>query len=325
MKSPVNRREFLGSTTAGIVTITVAGSLTLDGLLADVKSKDSIPRRPLGKTGVKVSQLAFGGGSRFMMYQKDEDALEVLNWVIDNGINYLDTAHVYGDGESERRYGMVMKDRRNEVFLVTKLPSRERDEFLRQFELSLKRLQTDHVDLLHLHSLGGMDDVDKIGQSGGVYEALVKLKEQKATRFVGFTSHTDGAAAKAAIERHDFDCCMMQLNASKAGGFEDLALPAALKKNMGIVAMKATAQEKLLGDGAGKATVGELLHYSMSLPVAAVNLGMPRFDWVKQNIELARTFKPLTPQEMKAVQEKTAPSRASLENFFVKHSDTHIV
>jgi len=325
MKSPINRREFLESTTVGIATITASGSLTLEGLRADVKSKDSIPRRPLGKTGVKVSQLAFGGGSRFMMYEKDEDALEVLNWVIDNGINYLDTAHVYGDGESERRYGMVMKDRRNEVFLVTKLPSREREEFLRQFELSLKRLQTDHIDLLHLHSLGKMDDVDKIGQAGGVYEALVKLKEQKATRFIGFTSHTDGSAAKAAIERYDFDCCMMQLNASKAGGFEDLALPAALKKNMGIVAMKATAQEKLLGDGAGKATVEELLRYSMSLPVAAVNLGMPRFDWVKQNVELARTFKSLTPQEIKAVQEKTAPSRASLENFFAKHTDTHIV
>jgi predicted aldo/keto reductase-like oxidoreductase len=325
MKSPINRREFLESTTAGIATVTVAGSLTLEGLWADLKPKDSIPRRPLGKTGVKVSQLAFGGGSRFMMYQKDEDALEVLSWVIDNGINYLDTAHVYGDGESERRYGMVMKDRRSEVFLVTKLPARERDEFLRQFELSLKRLQTDHVDLLHLHSLGKMDDVDKIGQSGGVYEALAKLKEQKATRFIGFTSHTDGAAAKAAIERHDFDCCMMQLNASKAGGFEDLALPAALKKNMGIVAMKATAQEKLLGDGAGKATVEELLRYSMSLPVAAVNLGMPRFEWVKQNVELARTFRPLTPQEMKAMQEKTAPSRAGLENFFARHSDTHIV
>jgi predicted aldo/keto reductase-like oxidoreductase len=325
MKSPISRREFLESTTAGIAAITAAGSLKVQRLLGAAKDeKDSIPKRLLGKTGVMVSQLAFGGGSRFMMYKSEEEALQVLNWVIDNGINYLDTAHVYGDGESERRYGLVMKDRRKEVFLVTKLPARERDEFLRQFELSLKRLQTDHLDLVHIHSLGKMDDVDKIGEPAGVYEALAKLKEQKVTRFIGFTSHTDGAAARAAIERYEFDCCMMQLNASKAGGFEDLALPAALKKSMGIVAMKATAQEKLLGEGAGKAAMEELLRYSMSLPVAAVNLGMPRFEWVKQNVELARSFKPLTPQEMKAIQDKTAPARASLESFFVSHRDTQV-
>ncbi len=325
MKSPVSRRGFLERTATSIAAITAVGSVELERLLADAKDlKDSIPKRVLGKTGVKVSQLAFGGGSRFMMYKSQEEALNVLNWVIDNGINYLDTAHVYGEGESERRYGLVMKDRRKEVFLVTKLTARERDEFLRQFEISLKRLQTDHLDLVHIHSLGKMDDVDKIGGTGGVYEALVKLKEQKATRFIGFTSHTDGAAAKAAIERYDFDCCMMQLNASKAGGFEDLALPAALKKSMGIVAMKATAQEKLLGNGAGKAAMEELLRYSMSLPVAAVNLGMPRFEWVKENVELARTFKPLTPEERKTIQEKTAPARAGLESFFANHRDSHV-
>ena len=323
MKDPMSRREFLQKTTASVATVTVARSLTAETLLSDNKDpKSSIPKRTLGKTGVKVSQLAFGGGSRFMMYKSDEEAIQVLNWVIDNGINYLDTAHVYGDGESERRYGVVMKDRRQEVFLVTKLPARDAENFMRQFELSLKRLQTDHLDLLHIHSLGKMDDVNKIGERGGVYEMLTKLKNQKAARFIGFTSHTDGAAAKAAIERYDFDCCMMQLNASKAGDFEDLALPAAKKKDMGVVAMKATAQEKLLGSGAGKGTIEELLRYSMSLPVAAVNLGMPSFEMVKHNVELARNFKPLSPREIRAIQDKTAAARAGLESFFVRHSDT---
>jgi len=324
MKDPMSRREFLQKTTASFATVTAAGSLGAGTLLSDTKDlKNSIPKRSLGKTGVKVSQLAFGGGSRFMMYKSDEEAVQVLNWVIDNGINYLDTAHVYGNGESERRYGMVMKDRRQEVFLVTKLPARDAENFMRQFELSLKRLQTDHLDLLHIHSLGKMDDVDKIGERGGVYEMLTKLKNQKATRFIGFTSHTDGAAAKAALERYDFDCCMMQLNASKAGDFEDLALPVAKKKDMGVIAMKATAQEKLLGSGVGKATIEELLRYSMNLSVAAVNIGMPSFEMVKQNVELARNFKPLSPQEIRAIQDKTAAARASLESFFVHHSDIH--
>ena len=324
MKDPMSRREFLQKTTASFATVTAAGSLGAGTLLSDTEDlKNSIPKRTLGKTGVKVSQLAFGGGSRFMMYKSDEEAVQVLNWVIDNGINYLDTAHVYGNGESERRYGMVMKDRRQEVFLVTKLPARDAENFMRQFELSLKRLQTDHLDLLHIHSLGKMDDVDKIGERGGVYEMLTKLKNQKATRFIGFTSHTDGAAAKAALERYDFDCCMMQLNASKAGDFEDLALPVAKKKDMGVIAMKATAQEKLLGSGVGKATIEELLRYSMNLSVAAVNIGMPSFEMVKQNVELARNFKPLSPQEIRAIQDKTAAARASLESFFVHHSDIH--
>ena len=326
MTDPINRREFLRKTTAGMATVTAPGALLRESrLTADTSSKGSVPKRLLGKTGVKVSQLAFGGGSRFMMYKNDDEAIRVLNWVIDNGINYLDTAHTYGDGESERRYGVVMKDRRKEVFLVTKLDSRQGEEFMRQFESSLKRLQTDHVDLLHIHSLGKMEDVEAIGRPGGVYSMLTKLKSQKASRFIGFTSHTDGAAAKTAIERFDFDCCMLQLNASKAGGFEDLALPAAKKKNMGVVAMKATAQEKLLGSGTGKATLEELLRYSLSLPVAAVNIGMPSFEMVKQNLELARNFRPLTEQEMKGLKEKMGVARASLEDFFTYHSDTHVV
>jgi uncharacterized protein len=326
MTDPINRREFLRKTTTGMATVTAPGALLRKSrLTADTSSKGSVPKRLLGKTGVKVSQLAFGGGSRFMMYKNDDEAIRVLNWVIDNGINYLDTAHTYGDGESERRYGVVMKDRRKEVFLVTKLDSRQAEEFMRQFESSLKRLQTDHVDLLHIHSLGKMEDVEAIGRPGGVYSMLTKLKSQKASRFIGFTSHTDGAAAKAAIERFDFDCCMLQLNASKAGGFEDLALPAAKKKNMGVVAMKATAQEKLLGSGTGKATLEELLRYSLSLPVAAVNIGMPSFEMVKQNLELARNFRPLTEQEMKGLKEKMGVARASLEDFFTHHSDTHVV
>jgi uncharacterized protein len=326
MTDPINRREFLRKTTAGMATVTAPGALLRKSrLTADTNSKGSVPKRLLGKTGVKVSQLAFGGGSRFMMYKNDDEAIRVLNWVIDNGINYLDTAHTYGDGESERRYGVVMKDRRKEVFLVTKLDSRQGEEFMRQFESSLKRLQTDHVDLLHIHSLGKMEDVEAIGRPGGVYSMLTKLKSQKASRFIGFTSHTDGAAAKTAIERFDFDCCMLQLNASKAGGFEDLALPAAKKKNMGVVAMKATAQEKLLGSGTGKATLEELLRYSLSLPVAAVNIGMPSFEMVKQNLELARNFRPLTEQEMKGLKEKMGVARASLEDFFTHHSDTQVV
>jgi uncharacterized protein len=321
----ISRRVFLIRSTAGLATVTAAVNLGGVSCLGSVKAAgEAIPRRQLGKTGVMVSQLAFGGGSRFIQYKTDEEAIRVLNWAIDHGINYLDTAHSYGDGVSETRYGMVMKERRKEVFLVTKIEARDAESFQREFDLSLRRLQTDHVDLLHIHGLGKMDDVDVIGKAGGVYEVLSRLKSQKGTRFIGFTSHTDGQAAKVAIERFDFDCCMMQLNASKAGDFEDVALPAARKKKMGIVAMKATAQEKLLGNGSGKAGIQELLRYSLSLPVAAVNIGMPSFENVQQNVEIARNFVPLSSKEILELQEKLAPSRAGLERFFHHHSDFQI-
>ena len=212
MKGSITRRDFLLAATAGMMTLPALSVFELKPVWALEKEPDnSIPRRKLGKTGVEVSQLAFGGGSRFVQYKTDAEAIEVLNWAIDHGVNYLDTAHNYGDGLSETRYGMVMKDRRKEVFLVTKIAAREPDAFQRDFELSLKRLQTDHVDLLHIHGLGKMNDVDVIGKSGGVYEVLSRLKSQGAARFIGFTSHTDGGAAKTIIERHDFDCCMMKL------------------------------------------------------------------------------------------------------------------
>jgi len=323
MDHSVDRREFLLKTAAGAVSLSLSESLGFGPIemLAAAKS-EGIPLRKLGKTGVNVSQLSFGCGSRFLMYKTDDEALEALNWAIDHGITYIDTAHAYGDGESERRVGLVMKQRRKEVFLVTKLTGRTRDEYMKQFELSLKRLQTDHVDLLHFHSLGKMDDVEKLGEKDGVYEAGMKLKDQKATRFIGFTSHTDGAAAKAAIERFDLDCCMMQLNPSKAGGFEDLALPAALKKKMGVVAMKFSAQEKLLGEGKGKAKAEALLRYALSLPVAAVNVGMPKLEMLKQNIELAKNVKPMSAQESKQLQEELQIAQAGLESFFAAHSDT---
>jgi predicted aldo/keto reductase-like oxidoreductase len=266
--------------------------------------------------------LSFGCGSRFTNgYKTDEEALEILETALKGGINYFDSAHSYGEGESERRLGLFLQKHRKEVFLVTKLESRDPDEFLWQFELSLKRLQQDRVDLLHIHALENMEDLERIGAKNGIYGQLEKLKEQGGTRFIGFSCHTEGKVAQAAIERFQFDCCMLQLNASKAGGFVDTALPAALKKKMGVVAMKATGQEKLLGAGEGKAGIEDLMRYCWSLPVAAVNLGMPTMEMLKQNLQLARAFQPMQKSEVDLFEEHLTASRVALESFFRTHSD----
>ena len=281
-----------------------------------------IPWRSLGKTGVRVSMLAFGcGGSFTKGYPGEEKALRALSWVFKEGINYFDTAHDYGNGESERRLGVFLKDHRKGVFVATKLMARNKEKFLSQFELSLKRLQIDHVDLLNIHALSTMEEVAQVGIKGGIYESLVKLKEQKGAKFIGFSCHSDGRVAKAAIEQYDFDCCTLQLNAAKVGGFEDTALPAALRKNMGVLAIKAIGQGKLLEKGPGKGGAEELLRYVWNLPTASIILGMPNLKTAKQDIESARNFKTMTHKEAEALRVQMAHFRPDLERFFSRHSD----
>src|SRR5437879_3332492 len=267
MSKEISRREFLENVGLGAA----AGTSLL--LLKDMGSaqseKSALPTRTLGRTGAKASSPPFDCGSRFLMYKDIDNATAILNRAIDLGITYLDTAYAYGDGESETRVGRVMATRRKDVWLATKIPDRTRDEFLRRLEASLKRLQTDHVDLVHIHSLGQADDLAKIEAPDGALKGLMEAREQKMARFVGMTSHTNGEVMAKAIERHDLDCVQMALNASRNGRFEELALPAANAKNLGIIAMKVTGQEFLLGTAAGKADIDSLLHYSMSLPVTA--------------------------------------------------------
>ncbi len=315
-KNKINRRDFIGG---AALTVTTA-ALTVH---ASGASAAKLPQRQLGRTGASVPVLAFGCGSRFMMYRDEQEAVRILNQVLDSGITYLDTAINYGDGLSETRVGLVMKSRRKEAWLATKVPerSRTRDQALREVEQSLKRLQTDHFDLLHIHSLGGADDLARIEAKDGALKALYELRDQKVARFIGITSHTNGAVMAQAIEHNDLDCVQMAMNPARANQFEELALPAAKKKNLGVILMKVTAQEKLVGNGPGKAQIDALIRYALSLPVSTAVIGMPKPEFIEQNLALARSFKPLSPAEMNELRSRVAPSQASLEAFFQDHRD----
>jgi len=318
MSKEISRREFLEN--IGLGTAAGTSLLLLKDVAGATPATNPLPSRTLGRTGAKVSILAFGCGSRFLMYKEDE-ASGILNRAIDSGITYLDTAYSYGDGESETRVGRVMASRRKDVWLATKIPDRTRDEFLRRLEASLKRLQTDHVDLVHIHSLGQEDDLAKIEAPNGALKGLMEAREQKMARFAGMTSHTNGEVMAKAIERHDLDCVQMALNASRNGRFEELALPAANKKNLGIIAMKVTGQEFLVGDGAGKADMNSLLRYSMSLPVTTAVVGMPKPEMLAHNVEIARNFSPLNDQEKDRLRQQLGTAREGMEKRLVGHLD----
>jgi predicted aldo/keto reductase-like oxidoreductase len=294
---------------------------------------EQVPKRTLGRTGAEVSILAFGSGSRFLMYKEEEQALEALNRALDLGITYVDTAYAYGDGKSEERVGKVMKSRRKSVWLATKVPDRNGEEAHRRIEGSLKRLQTDHLDLIHIHSLTDEDDLSKIEAKDGVLNTLLKLRDQKVTRAIGITSHTDPQVLRKALERHDFDCTQMALNAARAGmantssgfgmhsleqGFETVALPVAKQKNLGVIAMKVFAQEALNG----KAPTEKLIRYSLSLPVATAVIGMPKLDFIDENVGIAKNFKPLSPEEMKSLSSELSHAyKARLDEWFLNHTD----
>jgi uncharacterized protein len=323
----ISRRQFLETTALGCATM---GSVIGQSLGASSK----IPTRILGRTGLTVSVLAFGSGSRFMMYEQEDKALEALNKALDLGITYVDTAHNYGGGKSEERVGKVMAQRRKEVVLATKIAARKGDDAMRQIELSLKRLQTDHLDVMHIHALTSDDDLAAIEAPDGVLNVMLKAREQKLTRFIGITCHAAPQSLKTALERHDFDCTQMALNAARArmaegsggmkatpmkeGGFEALALPVAKRKNLGVIAMKAFGQEQILG----RAPIEKLLYYSMSLPVSTVSVGMPKLEHIEQNIELARKFKPLSEAERQQLSASIGQEhRLALESFFQHHVD----
>ena len=180
MAKEISRREFLENVGVGAAAGT--SLLLLKDIAGAESAKNVLPSRTLGRTGAKVSILAFGCGSRFLMYKAEDTANEILNRAIDLGISYLDTAYAYGDGKSETRVGNVMATRRKEVWLATKIPDRTRDEFLHRLEGSLKRLQTDHVDLVHIHSLGQADDLEKIESKDGALKGLMEAREQKEPR-----------------------------------------------------------------------------------------------------------------------------------------------
>ena len=319
MSKEISRRQFLENVGLGAAAGT--GLLLLKDVASAQPTAERIPTRTLGRTGATVSILAFGCGSRFLMYKEEDSALAILNHALDLGISYLDTAYAYGDGESETRVGKVMVSRRKEVWLATKIPDRTRDGFLRRLEGSLKRLQTDHVDLVHIHSLGQESDLAKIEAPDGALKGLMEARDQKMARFAGMTSHTHGAVMATAIQRHDLDCVQMALNASRNGRFEELALPAANAKNLGVIAMKVTGQEFLVGDGPGKADMNSLLRYSMSLPVATAVVGMPRPEMLAHNVETVRRFSPLNDDEKSRLRQQLQPSREGLERRLVGHLD----
>lgn len=310
----ISRRTFLGTTA-------LAGTVGDISLAPAADEKAGMPARILGKTGARVSILAYGCGSSFVQYGTFEEALATLTRALDLGVSYIDTAVAYGDGKSEKIVGALMKTRRKEVWLATKIRERGYDGVMRVLDESLARLETDQVDLLHIHGLEGADDLAAIEAPNGALNAFYRIRDEQKARFIGITSHSDPAVLKTALERHDFDCAQMSINPALRGteresSFESLALPVALRKNMGVIAMKVFAQARY------RAPAVPLMRYALSLPVNTATVGMPTQKVLEENALIAKGFRPMPDSEMKKLADDLgAVHKADLDRFFRQHVD----
>lgn len=323
-----SRREFLQQL---IATAAVAGLYPfLDSCKGTVAAgKGKLPLRPLGKTGHMVGIYSLGGQASIETPGKEELSIEIINRAIDLGINYIDTAAAYGRatdtipraeamGHSERNIGQVMKTRRNEVFLASKTHDRTYDGSLRLLETSLKNLQTDHLDLWQIHNnrASELENVDKYFADDGVVKAMIRARDEKMVRFLGFTGHESPAMLKALADRFDFDNVLVALNAADKhhDPFIENFLPTAVEQNMGIVGMKIPARDRIFSNG-GIITMKEAIDYVLTLPVSTIIVGIDTISELEENIEIARNFKPLTADQMLAIEEKTKPYYEQLQFF----------
>ena len=306
----IRRRDFLKTVAAAAAAVPLADRSALAGRGRAVSGFDAkgLPTAVLGKTGVAVPRIGIGLGSRFCAVEDEDKAVEILDTALDHGFFYWDTAYSYTNKTivSEERIGRVLTRRRNEVFLATKFEERTYDGVMRQLDESLKRLRTDHLDLYQVHLIASMADLDTIGRSGGAFDALRKIRDQKIARFIGFSGHVDAAAMAAAARRHDFDTMLIALNhyEERRGDLEGGAIPAAAGRKMGIMIIKSVRPRETV---AGLAAA-DLIRYALTLPlVHSAVVGTDSVDVVRKNAALLHDFRPLSPEEMSRLTVKLEP------------------
>ena len=250
--------------------------------------------RQFGKTGEKFSILSFGAQRIVDGHQCSEaEAIRMVNYALDHGIRYFDTAWVYSEGQSEVRVGKVAKHRRHEMWIATKTRGRTRAEALVQLEESLTRLQTDHVDEWRMHNIWSMEELDKLTAPGGALEAAVRAREQGKIRYISMSGHRNPQVQVEALRRFPFDSMLVALSALDHFilSFAEEFLPVANAKGIAVIGMKAMGLAKL-GPYYERA-----LRYSLALPVSTTIVGMESMDQLKRNLAVAEDFTPLSDEE----------------------------
>jgi aryl-alcohol dehydrogenase-like predicted oxidoreductase len=279
MNTHLTRRKFL-QTAAVSATVAmvpnIAGTAAIQNSDGSSQKPGELPKRRLGRTNRMVSCIGFGAGSRYCNWVADEVTLQKhIDYAIKLGITYFDSARVYGNGLAEERYGKYLTPKyRNQIFLNSKSEERTYDGVMREIEISLKLLKTDYLDLYCMHGIDKVEDVDILISPSGGYKAFLKLKNEGVVKNIGFSFHKWNDASQKSFKEFDVDAILCVINAAKYNGNEDGLIPLAIKRDIGIIAIKIMGQNALIGNVSGD----DLLRYALSLPISVANVGMDGFS-----------------------------------------------
>jgi predicted aldo/keto reductase-like oxidoreductase len=320
----MDRRDFLEKATAisGVAastlipqalgeTASASGETVYSGVTAD-----GMIYRQLGRTGEKVSAIGLGG-FHIGGVKDEQESIKIIRSAIDRGITFLDNSWDYHDGASELRMGKALAGGyRRKVFLMSKIDGRNKESAARQIDESLKRLQTDRIDLMQFHEIIRMEDPDRIFAPGGAMEAMKAAKQAGKVRFIGFTGHKDPLVHQrmlevAAANRFRFDAVQMPLNVMDAHfrSFERKVLPLLQRDGIGVLGMKPMGDKVILESKT--VTPIECLHYALNLPTSTVITGIDSMPILDQAIEAARSFKPMSKAEVAALLARTAQAAST--------------
>jgi uncharacterized protein len=316
----MDRRDFLKKAAA----TTVVSSLSTKLASADA---GNVPYRVLGHTGEKVSLIGLGG-YHIGMGSDEQESIRIIRAALDNGVNFLDNCWDYNAGVSEERMGKALRDGyRQKAFLMTKIDGQTKQAATQQLEESLRRLQTDHIDLLQFHEVIRESDPARIFGEGGSMEALLAAKKQGKIRYIGFTGHKSPDIHLKMLEtafahQFTFDAVQMPLNVMDAhyDSFEKKVLPVLVKHEIGVLGMKPMGDSIILRSKT--ASPVECLHYAMNLPTSVVITGCESFPILQQALDAARSFKPINQEELAQLLARTesAAGKGEYELYKTTHN-----
>lgn len=324
----MNRRHFLTSLAAAAPAAAIAGSSSAPPALEACRDSlgETLPLRPLGRTGEKVTMLGIGGFH--VGWTSEKDAVEIIEAALEGGVRFFDSAESYQQGESERRYGKYLTPKyRQHVFLMTKTQARDAATAREHLEGSLKRMNTDYLDLWQIHALRDPADVDGRLQEG-VLDVVMKAREEGKVRYIGFTGHANPEAHLRILEKTEgidpFDTCQMPVNAIDPSyhSFTEQVIPKLLERNIGLLAMKTLADGRFFAmksnptrgvvwrsdDPAipNRLSIRDALHFAWSLPVSVLITGAENASLVREKVDLARAFAGMSEEQRRQLVARVA-------------------
>ncbi|MEO0012262.1 MAG: hypothetical protein RLZZ535_651 [Cyanobacteriota bacterium] len=271
--------------------------------------------RTLGNTGEEVSVIGVGG-YHIGKPQDEQAGIRLIQTAIDSGINFMDNCWDYHDGGSEIRMGKALQNGyRDRAFLMTKIDGRTKEAATKQIDESLKRLQSDRIDLLQHHEIIRMEDPDRVFAPGGSMEAVIEAQKAGKIRYIGFTGHKDPLVHLRMLEvakqnNFRFDTVQMPLNVMDAHfrSFEQQVLPILVEEQIGVLGMKSMGDPYILQSNTVKPI--ECLHYAMNLPTSTVITGIDSMKILDQALEAVRTFEPMSQSQVTALLNRTRAAAA---------------